>query len=105
MADTAKIKPGAKLQVKIVRRPTNDAARKTLVRLLSKDPDASTENKNLARIRKRLYSPRRRGGRLYSGRMPKLRRIKGEPGETGAIVATMDVIRDLSSVERFIEIN
>ena len=105
MADVAKIKPGSQVQVKIVAHPSNTSARKTLVRLLSKDEAHSTENKRLARIRRKMYSPRRRGGRLYSGRMPKLRRVKGEPGESGTILATMDVIRDLGSVSRFVEVS
>lgn len=99
------IKPGSKLQIKVVARPTNAAALKTLVRILSKDDAAALENRKLAKIRKKLYSPRRRGGRLYSGHMPKLRRVKGEIGETGTVMATMDVIRDLGSIARFVEIS
>ncbi len=105
MADVAKIKPGSKVQVKIVAHPTNIGARKTLIRLLSKDEVHAAEEKRLTRIRHKMYRPRRRGGRLYSGRMPKLRRLKGEPGESGTILATMDVIRDLGSVSRFVEIS
>ena len=105
MADVAEIQPGTKVQVKVVAHPSNISAKKTLVRILSKDDAHEAENKRLARIRRKMYSPRRRGGRLYSGRMPKLRRVKGEVGESGSVLATMDVIRDLASVSRFVEVS
>lgn len=100
-----KISPGSTVTVKIVKTPTNAAATKTLVRLLSKDKTNRTEDKRLTRTRKRHYAPRPRGGRLYGGRMVKLRRIKGEAGESGTLHATVDVIADLQSVEQFVEVS
>ncbi|MDP6152884.1 MAG: hypothetical protein QF785_05845 [Phycisphaeraceae bacterium] len=96
---------GRQVTIKIVKQPTSVAAVKTLVRVLSKDPGHAAENKRLKDIRHRLYAPRRRGGRLYSGRQIKLRRLRGEIGETGTVIATHDVLRDLDSVRRFIELS
>ena len=99
------ITTGSTINIKVVKQPTSEAARKTLVRLLSKDADAVADNKRLKDTRKANYNPQPRGGRLYSGRMPKIRNVKGNLGETGTIKATYDVIKDLGSVAKFLEIS
>ena len=99
------IAPGSQISVKVTKRPTNASATKTIVRVLSKDEGVAAQNKKLAKIRREQYSPRMRGGRLYSGRQVKLRRIKGEMGEAGTVIATVDVLRDLKSVEKFVELS
>ena len=98
------IKPGSKVVVKVVKAPTNQGAKKTLVRLLSKDPAAQREMKRQAAIRKRLYNPQPRGGRTYGGHVVKQQPVHGELGESGTIVASLDVLRDLASVDRFVEV-
>lgn len=98
------IAPGTTINVKVVKQPSSERAAKTLVRLLSKSPEAKAEDKRLTSLRKKHYTPGRRGGRLYAGHMPKLRPLKGEVGEQGTILATPDVLRDLGSVERFVEV-
>lgn len=102
MLDT--ITPGSQVKLTITRTPNRQAAAKTLVRLLSKDPAHKHENRQLSRLRARHYDPQRRGGRLYGGHMQKLRRIQGIRGETGTIIASPDVLRDLASVTKFIDI-
>ncbi|WP_432800064.1 hypothetical protein [Poriferisphaera sp. WC338] len=99
------ITPGSNVNVKIVKAPTNEAARKTLVRIISKDEDVRTENKRLKATYKANFNPQPRGGRLYSGRMPKVHILKGKIGEAGTVKATVDVINDLKSVARFIEVS
>ncbi len=98
------INPGQKINVKIVKRPTNAAARKTLVRLLNKDADAQREQERLRRARDRHANPHQRSGRIWVSRVVKQRPLKGEPGESGTLQATPDVLRDLGSVERFVEV-
>lgn len=98
------IQPGSSVHVKIISRPTNVAASKTLVRLLSKDETVREENKRLAKLRKVHYRPCKRGGRLYGGHMVKFRPVKGTLGEEGTLAATVDVLADLKSVSRFIEV-
>ncbi len=98
------IKPGSKVTLTVVKTPSNAGARKTLERLLCKDEARKLDDRRLAKIRKTHYSPRRRGGRLYSGRVPKQHLAHGHVGESGTITATNDVLRDLPSVERFLEI-
>jgi len=98
------INPGSTITVKIVNEPTNDAASKTLARVLAKDPEHVRENKRIADVRRKNYSPSMRGGRLYGGRLVKQSATQGKLGETGTVLASIDVLRDLKSVERFIEV-
>ncbi len=98
------IKPGSQVKVQVVKRPTNTAARKTLVRVLSKDPAIQAEHKRLRKVRAARYNPQMRGGRLYGGQMIKLHPIKGELGDSGRLTATVDVLTDLRSVQRFVEV-
>jgi len=98
------IAPGSTVSVKIVKQPTSAAATKTLTRLLSKDPAARAENERQRKVRKAGYNPKRRGGRLYGGRVVKQQPVSADVGATGTITATVDVLRDLRSVGRFVEI-
>lgn len=99
-----KVALGSRIQVKIVKQPTNVAAKKTLVRLLSKDPVVRANNNRLRRIRLANYVPHRRGGRWFGGQKVKLHTLHGDMGEAGTITATCDVITDLRSVQRFISV-
>ena len=100
-----KIAPGSKINVKIVKQPTNAAASKTLVRVLAKDPVVYAEHDRQHKVRKANFSPTRRGGRLWGGQVVKQHPIKGKLGESGTIVATLSVLRDLGSVQRFIKVS
>ena len=95
---------GSDIHVKITKRPVSVAAAKTLVRVLSKDPVIQARNKHLRKVRDSHYRPRMRGGRLYGGRMIKLNPITVDTGKTGTLKATLDVLNDLRSVSRFVEI-
>ncbi len=99
-----KIAPGSKINVKIVRQPTNAAASKTLVRVLQKDPEVYAEHDRQRKIRKKNFSPIRRGGRLWGGQVVKQHPVKGRLGEGGTVTATTSVLQDLGSVKRFIEV-
>ncbi len=100
-----KIKPGDSIEVRITKNPSNIAAAKTLVRVLSKDREVQAENNRHRKIRQTQYNPQPRGGRLYAGRLVKQHPVKGVAGESGKVRATVDVLRDLRSVERFIEVS
>ncbi len=98
------IQPGTTVQVTVVKNPTNEAAAKTLVRLLYKDAHNQALNHHLRKVRASQYQPRPRGGRMYGGQMVKLHPVQAKPGQAGKIRATVDVLRDLKSVSRFIEV-
>jgi len=98
------VTPGSTITVKVVKTPTNIAAAKTIVRLLSKDKAVMAENKRQRQIRKRLYAPAPRGGRTYGGYVVKQHPLDGKLGEQGTIFASLEVCTALKSVERFVEI-
>ncbi len=104
MADIASVTPGSKINVKVTQRPSNAAAAKTIVRLLSKNPDVQAENERQRRIRARGIRWNARGGRLWGTRMVKQPAVKAEAGVEKTITASLDVLRDLKSVERFVEV-
>ena len=99
-----KIGPGTKVTIKVVKHPRNTAAAKTLERVLSKDQRIKAENKRLRKVRDRNTESRQRGGRQWAVRLVKQHPVRGRVGESGTVVATTDVLRDLRSVERFIEV-
>ena len=99
-----KIAPGSRVVVKVVRQPTNAAASKTLVRLLSRDPAVKTQVRRQRRIRQRRNEPRTRGGRIWVRRLVKQHPVRGRLGESATLVAGVDVLRDLGSVRRFVEV-
>lgn len=102
----ADITPGTTVNIKIVKQPASESARKTLVRLLSKDPIAVKENKRLKAVRQtnQTHSPRGGRWRVWEGRLPKQRPVTGSVGESGTILASVDVLADLGSVEKFVEV-
>lgn len=99
--------PGSTVNIKIVKAPTSASARKTLVRLLSKDAEVVKENKRLKKVRatNQTHSPRGGRWRVWEGRLPKQHPVKGDVGEAGTIIATADVLTDLKSVEKFVEVS
>lgn len=103
----ADITPGTTVNVKIVKEPTSASARKTLVRLLSKDAEVVAENKRLKKVRKTnaTHSPRGGRWRIWEGRLPKQHPVTGTIGESGTIRATVDVLTDLGSVDKFVEVS
>lgn len=107
MTAISDIAPGTKINVKIVKQPTNAAASKTLERLLSKDPAVIAENKRHAKIRKKAQTMSPRGGRwrVWESRLAKQHPVSGKVGEEGTFVASYDVIKELPSVARFVEIS
>lgn len=105
MSDIAKIKPGSMVQIKIVKRPTSRAALETLKRLFYKDATIKKEANRHQTIRKHSLRRIRRGGRLYRLLPPKLQLVWGKVGEVGVIRASVDVLGDLASVSKFIEVS
>ena len=100
------IAAGTRVIIKIVKQPTNAAAIKTLVRLLSKDAVVKGHNARHRGIRKRQETMSPRGGRwrVWESRLAKQHPVKGAVGDQGTITASVDVLRDLNSVKRFVEV-
>ena len=100
-----KIAPGSRVSVKVVKEPTSAAAAKTIVRLLNKDDAAAAEIKLQRKIRKVRNTSRIRSGRIWVRRLVKQHPVEGHVGESGTITASVDVLRDLTSVSRFVEVS
>jgi len=100
----ADIAPGSMVNVTVTKRPTNEAAAKTLSRLFAKTP----ENRRLRGRRKDLRTNTqhsiRRGGRTWVCRLKAPRLVQPGKGDSCTIRATVDVIRDLGSVGNFVQI-
>ena len=101
------VTPGTNVTVKIIRQPNSAAAQKTLVRLLSKDREVVKRDDKLARIRKAGQTKSPRGGRwrVWESRQPKIRTITGTAGESGTFFAGSQEVRDLKSVEKYVEVS
>jgi hypothetical protein len=98
------ISPGATVSVEIAEAPKSAAAQKTLVRVCSKDPQVARQH----RTRKEKRPSRQdwiRGGRFWNHRMKSRPAVKLDPGMRYTVHATVDVIRDLQSIERYVKVS
>lgn len=96
----AEIEPGNKVKVTVTREPRSEAASKTLARLFLKDP-------RVAKTRRRgpkPVSPRIRAGRVWQGRPQGTVAARPHKGDSCELVCTLDVVRDLGSVEPYVDI-
>jgi hypothetical protein len=98
------ITPGSQISVTVVKTPTNAAAAKTIVRLLSKDRAVKKDNERLRKTRRDGFRQAPRGGRLWNIRVVKQHPVKAELGVSKTIKASLDVLTDLKSVSRFVEV-
>ena len=100
------LNPGTTVTVTVTKNPQSAAARKTLVRLLSKDPEVVKRDDKLERIRKAGQTKSPRGGRwrVWESRQPKIRTVTGVEGETNTFFAGSAEVRDLKSVEKYVDV-
>ena len=98
------IAPGTTVCVEIATTPRNAAACKTLTRVCRKDPAIV-----LIERRQRTHRPTvrtwQRGGRMWQHRMKTRAPVELAPGAKYTVRATVDVLRDLASVERWIKVS
>ncbi len=99
---TAEIEPGQWISVKVTAEPEAAAPIKTMVRLFERDQAMKAERKRLARSRP--VRTHRRGGRPWADRAPRVRVVKTTPGAVYRIFASVDVLRELASLDRYVEI-
>lgn len=101
----ADIAPGTRVNVKVLKQPTNAAGRKTLERLLNKTVEAKQEDRRQDKVRRDGLRMKQRGGREdWTFRVPRQPLVDTTAGETGTITASADVLQDLRSIERFVEV-
>lgn len=97
------IAPGSKIVLEIVKNPTNEGARKTLVRLARKDPTVVRYHRKQQQKRP-SWEEWRRGAMTWHHQMKSRAAVSITRGAKYNITATVDVLRDLASVERFVKI-
>lgn len=96
------IQPGQWVNVKITGEPRSEAARKTMIRLFRMDPEVMRERRRFVRSRPVQWA--RRGGRLWGNRPPKLQAVHTTTGASYRIFASVDILRDLRSIARYVNI-
>jgi len=96
------IQPGQQINVTVTSEPKAAAQRKTLIRLCEKDEQVRAERKRLKRARPVKYH--RRGGRPWGDRPYRVAVVKTTAGASYKIFASVDVLRDLKSVEKHVEV-
>ena len=95
------VKPGATVRVTISKNVNRDAARKTLERLFLSDKSVAKPIEQRSKNFKPL--PKRRGGQIWTKRPNKLHPDLAR-GASATIKATPQHLRDLKSVEDFVEV-
>ncbi len=97
------IVPGSQVTVEMIRRPTSQAAAKTLMRLFRKDP-AIVRHHRHQHAKRPSWQEWRRGNAIWHHQMRTRPAVRLEVGRTYRLRASPDVIRDLRSVERFVKV-
>ena len=95
------VRPGQTVRVTINKKISREAARKTLERLFMTDKAVSKPIER--RSRNFVEIPKRRGGVIWTKRPNKVH-PKLERGAAATIKVTPQAVKDLKSVEDFIEI-
>lgn len=94
-------KPGQTLRVTISKTINRASARKTLERLFMKDKSVCAPLD--ARSKNFIELPKRRGGCIWTKRVNKLHPNLAR-GDSATVLATPQTLRDLKSVESFVEV-
>jgi len=97
------VEPGASIVVEIRKSPTGEAARKTLLRVCAKDSNVQRQQRR-QKAQRPSWQDKRRGGRFWHHQMKSQSPVSLAPGRTYELRATLDVVRDLESVARYVNI-
>ncbi|MGE5608389.1 MAG: hypothetical protein ACM359_03990 [Bacillota bacterium] len=95
-------KPGQSVRVTVTKTINRESARKTLERLFM--TDKAVWGPVEARSRNFKALPKRRGGRIWTKRPNKLH-LPLNKGASATIKATPQFLKDLGSVEAFVEVS
>lgn len=98
------IKPGTRVAIEIAATPRSEAAEKTLWRVCRKDAKVARDQRWLGRHRP-SWTLSRRGGRMWHHQMKSTSGVTLTPGSRYVVRATLDVLRDLQSVKRWIKVS
>jgi hypothetical protein len=94
------LEPGKNVTVTVTASVITPRAQKTLARLFLKDP-ARPDKRNHPR---KPYTEKRRGGRWWSNYKTGTVAMPPSKGQSAKLTATVDVIRDLQSVAKYVSV-
>ena len=97
------ITPGSTVCVEITKRPRKEAAEKTLYRVCGKDPCIAKAHRE-RKAHRPSWQEKIRGGRWWHHQMKSRPLADLSPGQKYNVFATLDVIRDLASVSRWVKV-
>ena len=97
------IQPGTLVTVEITAEPRSAGAFKTLARVCRKDPEITRRQRWQARHRP-SWQIKRRGGRFWHHQMKSTPGVALTAGARYSVRASVDVIRDLASVQRWVKV-
>ncbi len=97
------VRPGMSVVVEITVPPRSAPARKTLLRLFRRDPQLLRHRDRQKRQRP-SWETWRRGGRMWHHQMKSKPPISLAAGSRLSLLATVDTLRDLESVEKYVKV-
>ena len=97
------IAPGTQIQVELTALPASDAAAKTLVRLFRKDIRVARHHRQ-QQSKRPSWEEWRRGNMTWHHQMKTQPAVQLKVGARYSFRATIDVLRDLNSVKRFVSV-
>lgn len=96
--------PGTTVTLRVKTVPATAKARKTIERLMRLNPKAQRTLDKVAKVRGRTTPLNQRGGRMWASRIPATKCVGCEAGATFPLRITPQIIPDVASVGRYIEI-
>lgn len=97
----AEIRTNDWVDVTVKAEPRSQGGRKTLVRMMAKDPSVRKDRERMKK--RRPVGEHQRGGRMWQDRPPHLKPTTVRPGTTFRIRATVDVLKDMQCVAEYVE--
>ena len=98
------ITPGATVSIEISAPPRNEAAKKTLYRICRKDAGVAKFHRRW-KDKRPSWQTWIRGGKLWHHQMKSRPPLKLTAGAKYTVHATVDVIRDLESVRKWVNVS
>ena len=97
------VRPGMTVVVEITAPPRTAPARKTLLRLFRRDP-AALRHRDKQKRQRPSWQTWRRGGRMWHHQMKSQPPIQLVPGSRLSLLASVDALRDLESVCKYVKL-
>ena len=98
------IEPGSNITIEITKTPQRQAACKTLYRVCQKDPAVARMHRR-QKTKRPSWQEWIRGGKYWHHQMKTKPSASLEPGSKYTVRASVDVMRDLESVKRFVKLS